>query len=184
METFIGQYDHILSRQECNRLIELFESSSDLKEGECYNGDLGVHHDMKKSIEMNRSFDDNTEMSYIIGSRLKPIIDEYFKKYSLPLGSIARCHVEPGYNIQRYTDHTEGFKKWHCEDGGLTICHRVLVWMIYLNDAQSGTDFYYYDSIKAKEGRCVIWPSSWTHTHRSTPNKGLKYVVTGWISYF
>jgi len=36
--------------------------------------------------------------------------------------------------------------------------------MIYLNDAECGTEFPYQDIIvEAKEGRCVLWSAGWTH---------------------
>ena len=59
-----------------------------------------------------------------------------------------------------------------------------MAWMFYLNNAKSGTEFRNYPTVGAKMGRCAIWPSGWTHVHRGgTPNKGLKYIVTGCISY-
>ena len=36
----------------------------------------------------------------------------------------------------------------------------------------------------SKKGRLVIWPASWTHFHRSEPNKGLKYIISGWYSFY
>ena len=57
------------------------------------------------------------------------------------------------------------------------------MWMFYLNNAQSGTDFMNFSTVKAKRGRCVIWPAFWTHYHRSTLNKGLKYITSGWMSF-
>ena len=55
--------------------------------------------------------------------------------------------------------------------------------MFYLNDAKSGTEFMYYPNVKARKGRCVIWPSGWEYTHRGLPNKGIKYIVSGWMAY-
>ena len=38
--------------------------------------------------------------------------------------------------------------------------------------------------VKPEIGRTVIWPAGWTHPHKGvTPNKGLKYIATGWF-YF
>ena len=28
-----------------------------------------------------------------------------------------------------------------------------------------------------------MWPAGWTHVHRGAPNKGVKYVLSGWYSY-
>ena len=37
---------------------------------------------------------------------------------------------------------------------------------------------------EAKAGRLVIWPSAWSHPHKGvTPNKGLKYIATGWYCF-
>ena len=77
----------------------------------------------------------------------------------------------------------EGYHNWHEEHAGSNP-YRVLAWMFYLNNAKSGTEFFNYPTVSAKMGRCVIWPAGWTHVHRGvTPNKGLKYIVTGWVSY-
>ena len=54
--------------------------------------------------------------------------------------------------------------------------------MFYLNDA-SGTEFMHYPTVRAKIGRCVIWPAGLTHMHKSQINKGLKYIISGWIGY-
>ena len=56
--------------------------------------------------------------------------------------------------------------------------------MFYLNNSKTVTEFVQYPTVRAKMGRCVIWPSAWTHVHRGvTANKGLKYVITGWVSF-
>ena len=39
----------------------------------------------------------------------------------------------------------------------------------------------HYPTVRAKMGRCVIWPAGWTHFHRSQLNKGVKYIVSGWL---
>ena len=62
---------------------------------------------------------------------------------------------------------------------------RVMVWMIYLNTVtqDGGTYFTNYDKkINAVQGRLVIWPAYWTHTHRGIiSEKETKYIATGWF---
>ena len=59
-----------------------------------------------------------------------------------------------------------------------------MAWMFYLNDAKSGTEFMHFPTINARRGRLVIWPAFWTHTHKGViPNKGVKYIITGWVSF-
>jgi hypothetical protein len=58
--------------------------------------------------------------------------------------------------------------------------------MTYLNNEKnSGTEFK-YQKLKTEsiQGLTLIWPSSFTHTHRGIINKKCeKYIVTGWFSF-
>jgi prolyl 4-hydroxylase len=87
----------------------------------------------------------------------------------------------PVYNLQKYEE-GEGFFSLHNEQSG-SYPYRLLAWMVYLNDATSGTEFPYQEmTVTPKEGRTVIWPAGWTHPHKGvTPNKGTKYIATGWF---
>ena len=87
--------------------------------------------------------------------------------------------------VQRF-DEGQGYHGVHSETMGIEANNRMLVWMIYLNNAKCGTRFYDpRRDVKAKQGRLVMWPPDWTHPHSGiTPNKGKKYIVTGWFSYY
>ena len=107
-----------------------------------------------------------------------------FEKYPFINRGIAKWILEDGFNIQKFDGKEEGYFATHCEAGGPSLSHRVLVWMIYLNNAKCGTRFYYpRRDIRGREGRVVIWPAAWTHPHSGiTPNRGDKYIVTGWYA--
>ena len=183
-ESFIGIYNHTLSKQECNRCIELFESEPQ-RSGSLYKGStLTKNTSLKKTIELHDThFGNDKEYTHIILKGLSYSISQYFKKYQLPLSSIEKWGFDPYYNLQKYVDSDDGFKIWHTEQASLSTSNRMLAWMIYLNDAKSGTDFLYYPRVKARAGRCVIWPATWTHMHKSQPNKGVKYLATGWLRF-
>ena len=59
--------------------------------------------------------------------------------------------------------------------------------MIYLNTVtdNGGTRFEVYDKeLDAVEGRLVIWPAYWTHTHHGIVSETQeKYIATGWYSF-
>jgi hypothetical protein len=182
---FFGIYDNALTKKECQILINQFEKSSK-KEGKSFkDGDLSVNPSQKKCIEVDdSSFSNKSVISRIINERLRECMDKYKKEYPSIDKFIARWVIDNGYNFQKYETEEDGFKVWHTEAGGAPVSNRVLAWMFYLNDAKCGTEFINYPTVKAKMGRCVIWPAAWTHTHRGViPNKGLKYMVTGWASY-
>lgn len=96
-------------------------------------------------------------------------------------------------NLQKYKAKEGNFNHWHSEhyphpsDPEQGSLHRVLLWLIYLNDVTEGgeTEFIYQKAaIKPTVGSIVIAPCGFTHTHRGkTPLSNDKYVLASWVSY-
>ena len=131
---------------------------------------------------MTLDFGQNYEPNDIIYYLLNQAKTEYVNTYSfLKKLDWRLC---PLYNLQGYDGSEEGYFSLHNEHTGM-YPYRMLAWMIYLNDAVSGTEFPYQNkTITPKTGRTVIWPAGWTHPHKGViPNEGLKYIATGWF-YF
>lgn len=90
---------------------------------------------------------------------------------------------------QKYPRGIGNYNYWHCEvypqKDSVEALHRSLLFMFYLNDVAVGgsTDFYYQQrSIQPQQGRMVIAPAYFTHTHRGTvPISNDKYILTSWI---
>ena len=180
--SFIEVYDNALSQKDCDILINQFEKS-EIVEG-CT--EIGYHPELKKCLQLdNPQFSDQNPISNIVKPVLMGCLAKYYNKYRDVLGITPRWKIDTGYSYQKYEREDDGYKAWHCEHGPSDISYkRIMVWMFYLNDAKCGTEFMHYSSINAKRGRCVMWPAFWTHHHRGiTPNKGVKYIVTGWISF-
>jgi len=96
-------------------------------------------------------------------------------------------------NLQHYQRTTGGYPHWHSEQfpdpnrENNASLHRVLLWLVYLNDVEQGgeTEFLYQRAaIKPKAGSLVMAPCGFTHTHCGKPPlSGDKYVLTGWVKY-
>ncbi|MCC5450668.1 2OG-Fe(II) oxygenase [Rheinheimera sp. UJ51] len=92
---------------------------------------------------------------------------------------------------QKYQQAKGNYNYWHCEvypqlpDN--EPLHRTLLFMFYLNDVTEGgqTEFFYQQkSIQPQQGRMVIAPAYFTHTHRGcTPVSNDKYILTSWILF-
>ena len=177
-------YDNALSKKECQILINQFEKSPQVEGGVYIENDYGIDHDHKKCMEMKGThFLDKSVVSNILRVCINKQIDKYKEEFNALDNFIAPWKIDEGYTFQKYERKGDGYKLWHCEAGGHAK-NRMLVWMFYLNDAKCGTEFYDYGTVKAKQGRCVIWPAFWTHVHRGVvPNIGLKYILSGWCSY-
>ena len=92
---------------------------------------------------------------------------------------------------QKYPRQTGGYHAWHSEvapqAGTFENLHRVLFFMYYLNDVAEGgeTEFFYQQrKVQPRQGRMVIAPAYFTHTHRGNrPVTGHKYILTSWILF-
>ena len=183
--SFIEIYDKALSSNDCNILISQFEKHPNKIKGKIYkNGVRVIDKDVKDSFEIDDpSFSDPTVITSIINSALNKCFDNYMKKYSFMKRYLSCLEYYNFYTFKKFEGEDGGFKIWHHEHGpNDAMSKRVLVWAFYLNNA-SGTDFMFYPNVSGKEGRCVIFPASFNYMHRSAPNKGIKYYVSGWISY-
>ena len=179
-------YDNILDKNDCKNIIEYFENSEQKKKGQVGSNGRGiVNKKVKDSTELELVVFDNDFPTQIIGSKISIGIEKYIKKYPA-LNKIDSWRIFDSYNIQRYKE-GEGYHNIHCEHNGINplITRRMLVWMIYLNNAKCGTRFYNPKrDIKARMGRLVLWPAFWTHMHSGiTPNRGVKYIATGWFNF-
>jgi len=184
---FIEKYDNSLSKDDCNRIINHFESLSHLH----YQGTAGrkVNHKLKKSKSLDFSLDHtrwqpkDTYVANIIIPPLFRAIEKYKKKYR-HLDDLAPWGINVDYHMQRF-DKNDGYFAIHCEQEGPTS-KRLIAWMYYLNNAKCGTKFYYQNkTFRARQGRLLIWPAGWTHMHSGvTPNLDTKYIITGWHSFY
>ncbi|MFC6922690.1 2OG-Fe(II) oxygenase [Microbulbifer taiwanensis] len=96
-------------------------------------------------------------------------------------------------NLQHYEKASGGYYHWHSEhfphptDPGQKSLHRVLFWLLYLNDVDEGgeTEFCYQGAkIKPKKGSLILSPCGFTHTHRgNVPLSNDKYILTSWVLY-
>lgn len=162
----IGIYDNVLSEDQCKILINQFEKAEKRQGFVITSVNNNVHnsinYEVKKSLELKNSyFRDGTVISNIISTSLLPCVKDYKKEYDA-LNYIDSWRMDDEYNFQKYDGEDDGYKEWHCDGGSLTTCHRVLVWIFYLNDAKSGTDYMYYpDEMDGASymfrGRGVVW---------------------------
>jgi len=172
-------FDHIawngnvLSTKLCEDIIEWFEDKKDhiIEERR-----EGVHQDIISNPAKFGSFE---SLHKELITALKNQFDTYRKEFRWCPSNFDSM----SYKIQKSYP-GKGFTAWHAEDGDNT--NRFLVWMIYLNQTIGGqTQFYNQRKhFKPEPGLCLIWPSGWTHTHRSMPNlRSNKYIMTGWWHY-
>ena len=188
MTAFIEVYDNALPDELCNKYIELFETQSKLNYdrkqlfGENYNPNNVEDTALDMVSETN-----DVNLSFSTRDFLKhfwPCYEKYYEKYSI----LKNMGTQNVYVLKIHkTKPSQGYHIWHAENMRRDQQQRVCVLMCFLNDVKEGgeTEFLYqHKRIKPKKGSMVIWPASFTHTHRGNPPiSGNKYIITGWIEF-
>jgi len=198
---FILRREHALSKEVCDKLITLFEESTDLH----YNGVVGrtstedeeglftgALDEIKKSTDMTfgPQMLDDPIWGDILKEEIIPVlesaIEDYKRYWYVGCDNIDKFVISTFFNLQRYNPE-EGYKVFHCERCNNQFYNRTHAWLIYLNDVEVGgeTEFYYQQHFeRAEAGKLVAWPADFTHMHRGivAPNE-TKYVLTGWFGF-
>jgi len=190
VENFIKTYQ-LKRKHVCRNVINWFERNEDklAKPGKIRNGGglstvaPKIKNSSDISISLNEAYK-HEELAEAL-DELPRAIEQYLDSFPILKGS-SFC-IKEDINIQKYTPPDGGFHAEHTERQSLKASSRMLVWMIYLNTVEDGggTEFIYYNKIeKAEEGKILIWPTDFTHTHRGikSPTEP-KYIMTGWYNF-
>lgn len=185
---FIGIYENAIPAENCDKFIELFESCDQL-------GFTVTRQQFDRSSKLNKQ-DDSLFVSSILHLAnyaqvnlftslfWSEIYPQYADEYAA-LSHVGALHIRE-IKIQR-TRVGGGYHIWHCEQDIKESSDRVLAFTCYLNDVEEGgeTEFLYYPKrVKATKGTVLIFPGSFTHTHRGNPPlSNTKYIITGWLQF-
>lgn len=178
---FISRYENIFSKLECRNIIKEIEF---FDEHHLLFDQGSGHQQNQKGLNVNTddgvNFSTSSRVTNAIFPKIKPCIENYINEYSiLNFGKFLfyDCKVK---KIKA----GGGFHSWHYENGSYLSAHRTLVVQVYLNDDFDGgeTEFLYQNKREhASEGDVIIFPASYTHTHRGNPPiGGTKYIATTW----
>tara|TARA_R100000353_G_scaffold104150_1_gene75257 strand:- start:1474 stop:2079 length:606 start_codon:yes stop_codon:yes gene_type:complete len=178
---FISIYDNALTKNECELIINEFESNKDIQvEGK--SGNYEIQPKVKKSIDIGYRMNDNSVTSSILSKSLNHHIELYKEEYPDLTNLIYPWECMNLYNIQKYLP-KGGYFSRHCEVASIVTSNRVLVWMFYLNTVPNGGTLFpsYEIGTNAVQGRLVLWPAYWTHGHKGQiSDTHIKYIATGW----
>jgi len=167
-------YESYIDKKICKDLINLFEKEKKVKE----NND----HTKMTTVFLNRS--DSNLFDYL--SALTKILEKYKKKYKYIDQEQEPWEIHEQIKIQKY-EPGQSYFRYHSESSGYNgNNNRILVFSSFLNNIEKGgeTEFFYQkQKIKVKEGKTILFPPFWTHTHKGNIATETKYIITGWYTY-
>ena len=179
---FISVYDNSFTSDECEEYIKLLEhyisNGVITKEDRAYHNTDHFCINFNNDVSYNILSGDNLSMEFL--PKIKDFVSEYLKKFSV-LGQEKLLIYD---TKAKKIPIGGGFHNWHYENTGLQVSARKLVIQLYLNTIEEGgeTEFLYINKrIKVEQGRLIIFPAAFTHTHRGNPPIGQdKYIVSTW----
>jgi hypothetical protein len=180
-EDHIGIFDNFVDEKLIDDLISFFKE----------NEELGKIYDRYEGQNQPRHIiDDTTTVPNVIFKKpfteifFADIYPHYRKKYSSL--NVMAYHTIFDMKLQK-SKPGQGYHIWHYEKDSMENRNRILAFILYLNDINEGgeTEFLYQKCrIQPKRNRFILWPSSFTHTHRGNPPlKEDKYILTGWVEF-
>ena len=186
---FIGMYENVYPDGFCNHLISEFERF--LNGGMCANrqDDEGTTKTRKEDnfyfLNLRNHYMspfNEIDVIKIFMTGLQNCFDNYTDQYDILKDLELKC---TSVKMQK-TNPGAGYHIWHNEQANGDSANRCLVYSLYLNDIDDAgeTEFLYQRlRIPPKENSMVIWPASYTHTHRGNVVHGdkSKYIITGWF---
>tara|TARA_R100000388_G_C7232712_1_gene155734 strand:- start:118 stop:747 length:630 start_codon:yes stop_codon:yes gene_type:complete len=178
---FIGEYKNALTNKFCDLLVNFADRVVD-GSGDSIREDPESYGHANYRKDWALFINDDPKKQRIVNEALDACLKNYTDEY---MGVYYSGKVISIYQKLQVSPPTGGFHGWHCEHSGFESMERVLAWMFYLNDMPDGegeTEFLHQRCrIKPEKGKCVIFPASFTHTHRANPPLTQnKYILTGW----
>lgn len=188
IDKFVGIFENAFPKEYCESLIKDYDTAIEAGFGRTRQ-DAEVYSKLQKADTQLFNELDNIQIpitniaafNEVFWGKCYPIYEKEF-----PSLKESGRHNSYSFKMQK-TNLREGYHIWHYESGNREMCHRLLTWMVYLNDVEEGgeTEFLYQSMrVKPKQGTLLIWPAAFTHTHRGNPPlSNPKYIVTGWTEF-
>jgi hypothetical protein len=191
MTQFIGIYENAFSKEFCEQTIQYFNLMAEngfVENRQQFENNEKLHKDDLSCFGHSVNELNLKNSGKIFKEFNETFWDIYTNRYAPNFGVLKESgsHNNYSFKVQK-TQIGGGYHIWHYESSNRENCHRLLAWMVYLNDVEEGgeTEFLYqHKRVKPKQGTLVIFPAAFTHTHRGNPPlSNEKYIITGWTEF-
>lgn len=196
LESNIFLWKNIISKENCNTIINFIEKYSDWKDskiggGKEENSRLDIEYRSNKIDYLTSRYGYNSELYWshnTIGYGIKKVIEETIKKYNYKsrdsiLESSLRGSIsqDEGFQVLKYEKGQ--FYKTHIDYGSEN--NRIISVLLYLNDNYEGGETYFVRQnikVKGEQGDILVFPSNYCYPHSAEEIlSGTKYSVVTWF---
>jgi hypothetical protein len=178
----IIRYESVFDEKELESIIDTidyFEESGGLVHNK-----KALHLHDHREVNLSQDLQINLSSSHrivsFILSKFKPCIDDYIENFSILNNNNFLFY---DCKLKKILE-GGGFHNWHYENSSMMTSSRSFVIQAYLNhNFEYGETEFLYQGKREKPvaGDVLIFPASFTHTHRGNPPiGGTKYLATTW----
>jgi hypothetical protein len=187
IEKHIGIFEDAVNVEACSEIIKLFDYWK-VRKHTYSRGDKSIADDEQLNVDPTGANSVDLFFEGALGSFVTPALSACYDKYCDKYAALQKAQPHTFFQSKlQKTLPSQGYHTWHFENDGYQYRHRLTAFMLYLNDVEDGgeTEFLYESvRIKPKAGTILIFPVSYTHTHRGNPPlSGEKYILTGWSEF-
>ena len=176
LQEFVRVYDDVVSPQECQFVINVFEQNA--HQFEVHDTDVYKFH----QLNLNRS-QSLISLANNFCSKMIPVYEDYFRKLKLREYIDINCFEE--VRIKRYQHGTGEEFKTHVDITDKESAVRSCIAILYLNENDGYTTFPTLKlKVDPKPGRVVVFPPYWMFPHNGlAPSKVDKYIMMTCLHY-
>lgn len=195
LSDYISFFDNVLTDQECNDIIEWYESNiSEEQDAQVASGKKSRKSSGRNSKIIYVPYESDVDL--LLSKAVNKSLSSYVERLSNLLIfndntnisniGIPTNLISEQYSINKY--YPDQFYEWHVDQGfsseNIDIFSRVFSVLIYLNDDfEGGNTEFTFGHIVPKQGSCLVFPSNFLFAHRASPVlSGQKYSVAAWCS--
>lgn len=181
LNDLIQVHENILTKEDCQLLIDTFESVSEYENIDNNGTPKFSQYNLTQNV---KSHTQNVQALH--NKIIKTVMhhrDQYYK--FIDLRCFPQKHAFEQFRIKRYlTDNDDRFDT-HVDVTDYESARRFLSFFWYLNDVESGGETQFSElTIQPKMGSMVIFPPLWMFPHRGNrPVSNTKYLLSTYLHY-
>lgn len=190
---YIRVFDDCLTEEFCNRAIEVF-NKNERDHNVQDKPSLSFHTKLTQLNITQQYMSGDKECEYIHNTLIdvgRIIVDDYLTNIPSPVFPQAIDNWEQ-FRLKKYKPNGEDGFGLHGDCTNIGSSARWLAFFWYLNDVEEGgRTIFSYDgeneigAVEAKQGRCLVFPPTWTYPHiGEKPISNEKYIIGSYLHHY
>ena len=187
MMDYVSYWDNILTKEQCDNIINLFESHKEQQEDTFLAG-----HRHFTEINITKYPDVWDDVQNLLLDKMQDSLGSYKQMFGIDDKVWPKDVGFEQFRMKKYEPNGKDEFAFHVDVGDYASARRFLVFFWYLNTVEKGGETIFQRNrnspisiaVEPVAGRMLAFPPLWTHPHTgSKPISGPKYIIGGYLHY-